>query len=108
MEKKLFYLFCSLFTVALLFSLSFLPPQEINSQEELQTLIDHQKVKAQGTILKHKVRSSLLLLTLENNITIITSPSPFLLQGKNITIEGIKESYQRQAQIKATRITLHQ
>ena len=106
MEQKTIWLLCSLMGIATLLVLTFLPYQEVNSQKELDALEDNQKSVAQGTIFRQSIHGENAFLILDNNLSIVTSRSPLLLQGKKIKVEGKKESYQGKSQIRALRITL--
>ncbi len=104
MQSTNLILMFSLLGTSILLSLTFLPPQEIHSEKELSLLIENQNIITTGKVVHISTNKALSFIDLDNNITIVTSLITSIIQGKNLRVQGIKETYKGKSQIKATRI----
>ena len=106
-RKEILLLLLTILGICLLFIFSFATPREVSSQHELSLLIDNQKVSTEGNIVKIDTTSNKnSLLTLDNEIQILSSPLPQLIKGVKIRVEGKKDSFTKVLQIKASTIQI--
>jgi hypothetical protein len=75
---------------------NFSTPIKISSQNEINNLVENEKVIVSGIVINEKTSTNNIILTLNNNVSVyydsITIKS---LKGKNITVIGIIDTYQR-------------
>jgi hypothetical protein len=94
--RKLAFLTASLGLIILAVLIKFQAPLVINSESDLLSLEDNQKVSISSQVIDEKISSTSRTLILENNITLYC-PCKYLesLKGKNIAATGIIDTYQK-------------
>ena len=71
-----------------------LPVKSINSQKDLEKLVDNQKVELSGRVIKESQWGTSLLLTLDNKVQLICNcPKSKIYQNKNISALGLVSSF---------------
>ena len=79
--------------------LLFTNPKKINSEKDLESLFDNQRVTFTSKVVNEKQIQKVNLITFENKIKAVCE-CPTGLKGKNIFVEGIIESYNTEKQVK--------
>jgi len=82
----------------------FLPPKSINSQAELSKLEQNQKILLSGTVIEEKQAAYSKTLFLDNNLSVVCSPSCPTYLNKKINVLGILDKYAGKEQIHVLRI----
>lgn len=107
MQPTTLALILSLLGISILFSLTFLPPHEINSEKELSALTNNQNAITTGKVIKISSNKAIFFIDLDNNITISTTfPTSVTLQKKKIRVLGKKEEYAGKSQLRAQQIMI--
>lgn len=73
--------------------LIFQKPTEIKSSEQLTNLTQNQIVSAKGTITKQSQNNNLILLTLNNNLSLTYSGKYENFLNKNVSITGTYDNF---------------
>lgn len=89
--------------IILLLLLVFLPYKEINSELQLNSTLANQKVSVYGLVMKERTYGKSFLLSLDNNIEIISSSKSYL--NKTILVRGKVDDFIKK-RVKASKIIL--
>jgi len=103
--KKLSFLITLIGILILLIMMQFSSPIQVNSQTELENLIDNQKVQTSGKVIDEKIYENSKTLVLDNKIEVICNSCPSYF-NKNIIVSGILDNYNNKNKIIALKIKL--